>query len=109
MSEEANEALARLDHHIAELQQALADLDWQRLAELNGDLHPLVDPVMTALESRQLSATAVQQRLGELDDFVNRADDAAHKARREAREALDQVGQNRKAASAYARVSKRDK
>ncbi|MFC4260513.1 SOS cell division inhibitor [Marinobacter lacisalsi] len=105
MSDEANEALARLDDRIAELQQALQDSDWQRLGELNGDVRALIDPVMAALEQRQLSATAVQERLGKLDTFVKEADGAAREARQEAREALEQVGQNRKAANAYARVS----
>lgn len=109
MSDEADEALARLDDRIAELQQALQDSDWQQLAELNGDVRSVVDPVMTALENRQLSAAAVQRRLGELDDFVHHADDAARKARQEAKDALNQVGQNRKAASVYARVSDRNK
>lgn len=109
MSDQANEALARLDDRIAELQQALQDSDWERLGELNADVRTLIDPVMVALEQRQLSATAVQKRLGELDTFVKEADSAAREARQEARDALEQVGQNRKAANAYARVSHRNK
>lgn len=109
MSDQANEALARLDDRIAELQQALQDTDWERLGELNSDVRTLIDPVMAALEQRQLSATEVQKRLGELDAFVRQADSAAREARQEARDALEQVGQNRKAASAYARVSHRNK
>ncbi len=109
MSDEANEALARLDDRIAELQQALQDSDWERLGELNAGVRALIDPVMVALEQRQLSATAVQKRLGELDAFVQEADGAAREARQEARDALEQVGQNRKAANAYARVSHRNK
>ena len=109
MSKPANEALARLDQRIAELQQALQASDWQRLADLNGDVRGFIDPVMAALEQRQLSAAAVQKRLSELDAFVREADEAAREARQEARDALEQVGQNRKAANAYARVSSRKK
>ena len=42
------------------------------------------------------------------DQFVQQADSEARQARAEAKEALEQVGQNRKAASAYAKVSGRN-
>ena len=107
MTDQASEALKRLDDRLEALHQALAQEDWQRLAELNNGVPELVDPVMDALEQRRLSAGAVQQRLRALDQFVSQADEAARRARAEAKEALAQVGQNRKAASAYARVSDR--
>lgn len=109
MSNHAKEALARLDERIDQLQQALDDRDWERLAELNSDVRALIDPVMDALEQHQLSATEVQQRLQTMQTFVQEADTEARQARAEAREALAQVGQNRKAASAYARVSRRNR
>ena len=109
MTDEANQALLRLDERIADLRQALKDSDWDRVAELNHDVRSLVEPVMTALENRQLPLESVQQRLGDLDAFVREADAAARQARKEAQEALEQVGQNRKAANAYARVSSRNR
>lgn len=109
MSEQVNEALARLDQHIVELRQALTDSDWQRVAELNGDVRRFVDPVMAALEQRQLPVSEVQQRLDALNAFVGEADEAARAARAEAKAELEQVGQNRKAANAYARVSSRNR
>jgi len=109
MSDEANQALARLDQRIADLWEALQASDWDRLADLNRDVRNLVDPVMKALERQQLPLEAVQQRLSELDGFVREADAAAREARDEARDALEQAGQNRKAANAYARVSSRNR
>lgn len=109
MSDEANQALARLDQRIADLREALQASDWDRLADLNRDVRNLVDPVMKSLEQQQLPLEAVQQRLSELDGFVREADAAAREAREEARDALEQAGQNRKAANAYARVSNRNR
>lgn len=109
MSDEAKQALVRLDDRIAALRQALEDSDWDQLAELNRNVRNLVDPVMTALEKRELDLQAVRQRLAELDRFVSDADASARRAREEAREALEQAGQNRKAANAYANVSNRNK
>lgn len=109
MTDEANQALLRLDERIADLRQALKDSDWDRVAELNHDVRSLVEPVMTALENSQLPLESVQQRLGDLDAFVREADAAARQVRQEAQEALEQVGQNRKAANAYARVSNRSR
>lgn len=109
MTDKANKALDRLDERISHLQKALEARDWDLLTELNGNIRELVDPVMTALEQQELSATEVQQRLHALEAFVREAGAEAREARHEAREALEQVGQNRKAASAYARVSGRDK
>ncbi|MFW5825222.1 MAG: SOS cell division inhibitor [Marinobacter sp.] len=109
MTSDANEALKRLDERIDQLQQALDARDWERLSALNSDVRTLIDPVMAALERRELSATEVQQRLRAMEAFVEEADAEARHARAEAREALEQVGQNRKAATAYARVSGRNK
>lgn len=107
MSDHAQEALARLDERIDQLQQALDERDWTRLGELNSNVRELIDPVMEAMEQRQLSPTEVQQRLQTLERFVQQADAQARKVRDEAKDALEQVGQNRKAASAYANVSER--
>ncbi len=103
------EALEQLDQHIADLQEALANQNWERLAELNQGVAAVIDPVMLELERGQLSATAVQQRLLAIQAFVEKADQRARTARDEARDALSDVGRNRKAASAYARVSSRGK
>ncbi|MCK7543462.1 SOS cell division inhibitor [Marinobacter bryozoorum] len=109
MTQDAQEALARLDERIGQLQQALEDRDWTRLGDLNNDVRDLIDPVMVAMEQRQLSPTEVQKRLRTLEQFVEQADTQARKVRDEAKEALEQVGQNRKAASAYANVSDRNR
>ncbi|MGM0571371.1 SOS cell division inhibitor [Marinobacter sp.] len=109
MSNDAQKSLARLDERIAQLQQSLEERDWTRLGELNSDVRALIDPVMDAMEQRQLSPTEVQQRLRTLERFVEQADAEARQVRDEAKEALEQVGQNRKAASAYAKVSGRDR
>ncbi|SES76701.1 hypothetical protein SAMN04487962_101481 [Marinobacter segnicrescens] len=109
MTNDAHEALARLDERIDQLQRALEARDWTRLGELNADVRTLIDPVMDAMEQRQLAPTEVQKRLRTLEQFVQQADSKAREARDEAREALEQVGQNRKAASTYARVSGRDR
>ncbi len=108
MSTPAQQALARLDERIDQLNQALEDKDWSRLGDLNGGVRELIEPVMVAMEKRELSPTEVQKRLQTLDQFVQQADSEARQARAEAKEALEQVGQNRKAASAYAKVSGRN-
>lgn len=107
MSTQAQQALARLDEHIVQLNQALEEKDWVRLGDLNGSVRALIEPVMVAMEKRELSPAEVQKRLQTLDQFVQQADFEARQARAEAKEALEQVGQNRKAANAYAKVSGR--
>ncbi|SFR50260.1 hypothetical protein SAMN05216203_0953 [Marinobacter daqiaonensis] len=106
---DANQDLERLDQRILQLQQALEAKDWSLIAELNRTVSGLISPVMDALEKGELSPTAVQQRLQTMQSFVTDADRQARNAREEAREALAQVGQNRKAASAYEGVSSRRK
>lgn len=104
---QVDDALEALDERIASLRKALEEQDWSRLGELNQGVTDLIDPVMLALERGELSPTAVQQRLLAMRAFVDDADREARAAREQARQALEEVGRNRKAASAYARVSTR--
>ena len=100
-----SEALDALDRLTAQLEDALASEDWERLGELNKLVGETVEPVMQALEQRQLDATAVQSRLQQLQRFCSEADTRAREVREEASRALKSVNQNNSAARAYRNVS----
>ncbi len=97
--------LEQLDSLKSELDAALAAQDWDALVGLNARIKPVVEPLMVALENNELDPTEVRERLEALNEFVVAADEAAVKAREEARESLQGVNQNRNAARAYQNVS----
>lgn len=102
------EAMDALDRLTARLEDALAREDWELLGELNGQVAETVEPVMRALEQRQLEAEEVQQRLQQLQRFCADADARAREVRQEASQALKSVNQNNNAARAYRNVSSRN-
>ncbi|MGM0953527.1 MAG: SOS cell division inhibitor [Pseudomonadota bacterium] len=97
--------LEQLDNLKAELDAALEAQDWDALVELNARIKPAVEPLMVALENKEMDPAEVRERLEALNEFVEAADKAAVKAREEARESLQGVSQNRSAARAYQNVS----
>ena len=100
-----SEALDALDRLTVQLEEALASEDWERLGELNNRVSDTVEPVMQALEQRQLDAAAVRSRLQQLQRFCGAADARAREVREEASRALKSVNQNNSAARAYRNVS----
>lgn len=94
-----------LDHLIHALEESLNDRDWDRLAELNSEVRATVEPVMAQLESGELDAELVRERLARLQTFCDAASAGASEARSEAEQALKGVNRNRSAARAYQNVS----
>lgn len=102
---DVRELLDGMDDLRGRLDQALDDQDWDRLNELAGQVREVVEPVMSALEQGQVSATEVRERLEALNRFVEVANESAEKARDEARRELQGMNQNRSAARAYQDMS----
>ncbi|MDY6798901.1 MAG: SOS cell division inhibitor [Pseudomonadota bacterium] len=100
-----SEALDALDQLTVRLEDALAREDWEQLGELNNRVGETVEPVMQALEQRQLAAVDVQRRLQQLQRFCSEADARAREVREEASRALKSVNKNNSAARAYRNVS----
>ncbi len=101
----AADHLDQFDQLMTELGRALADQDWDRLSELNGQVQARVAPLMAALEAQELDAAEVRTRLEEMQQLVEAANQGAVKARHEAKAALQGVNQNRNAAKAYQNIS----
>lgn len=99
------EHLDHFDQLMADLGRALSDQDWDRLAELNRQVQPAAEPLMVALEARELRADEVRTRLEEMQQLVEAMDQGAVRARQEAQDALKGVNQNRNAAKMYQNVS----
>jgi len=97
--------LQQFDQLMGEMGRALADQDWARLSELNGQVQSKVEPLMAALAAQELDATEVRTRLEEMQQLVDAASQGANKARQEAKAALKGVNQNRTAAKAYQNIS----
>jgi hypothetical protein len=97
--------LESLDQLRSELDQALAAQDWEQLAELNARVKPAIEPLMLELEQGRIDPALIRDRLDALNQFVEAANQAAVKARDEARESLKGVNENRTAARAYQNVS----
>jgi recombinational DNA repair ATPase RecF len=97
--------LAYLDRLMADLGRALADKDWDAMAQLNNKVKPAVEPLMAALEAGALEPEPVRLRLEELKQFIDAADESARIARKEAEDGLKGVNRNRSAAKAYQNVS----
>ncbi|GGC75514.1 SOS cell division inhibitor [Marinobacter halophilus] len=97
--------LESLDQLRSELNQALADQNWEQLAELNARVKPTIEPLMLELEAGRIDPALIRDRLEALNEFVESANQVAVKARDEARESLKGVNQNRKASRAYENVS----
>jgi len=94
-----------LDQLLADLGTALAREDWEELARLNASVKPTVEPLMVALEAGEVEADLVRQRLEELQQFVDAANESAPRARSRAESELRDVTRNRSAARAYQNVS----
>lgn len=103
-----SEALDALDQLTVRLEEALAGEDWEQLRELNNCVGETVEPVMQALERRQLTAADVRRRLQQLQRFCNAADARAREVREEASRALKSFNKNNSAARAYRNVSPGD-
>ncbi|WP_417566145.1 SOS cell division inhibitor [Marinobacter sp.] len=97
--------LEHLDRLMADLGRALADKDWDAMAQLNDKVKPAVEPLMAALESGELEPEPLRLRLEELQQFIDAADESAHIARKEAEDGLKGVNRNRSAARAYQNIS----
>lgn len=97
--------LERLDQLRSELDQALEAQNWELLAELNTRIKPAIEPLMAELEQGRIDPALIRDRLDALNQFVEAANQAALKARDEARESLKGVNENRTAARAYQNVS----
>ncbi|MBE0485323.1 SOS cell division inhibitor [Marinobacter sp.] len=97
--------LESLDQLRSELDQALADQNWEQLAELNARVKPAIEPLLDELEAGRIEPALIRARLEALNEFVESANRAAVKARDEARESLKGVNENRNAARAYENVS----
>ncbi|MFO8140451.1 MAG: SOS cell division inhibitor [Marinobacter sp.] len=97
--------LENLDRLRSELHQALAEQNWEQLAELNTRVKPAVEPLMVELEAGRVDPALIRDRLEALNEFVESANQVAVKARDEARESLKGVNENRNAARAYENVS----
>ncbi|MBW7470378.1 SOS cell division inhibitor [Marinobacter sp. M216] len=94
-----------VDQLMVEMGRAMINQDWDELARLNGQVRPMIEPLMAALESGALDAEPVRTRLQELQQLVDTANQSATRARQEAQEALKGVNENRQAAKAYQSVS----
>lgn len=94
-----------MDQLIEALADALADKDWDRLAELNSQVKATVEPVMAQLEAGEVSVEPVRERLERLQTFCDAASAGAAEARQEAEQALKGVNRNKNAARAYQSVS----
>ncbi|AXS82434.1 SOS cell division inhibitor [Marinobacter sp. Arc7-DN-1] len=97
--------LEHLDRLMADLGRALADRDWDALAQLNNKVQPAVEPLMAALETGELEPEPVRHRLEQLQQFIDAADESARIARKEAEAGLKGVNRNRSAARAYQNIS----
>lgn len=97
--------LEQFDQLMGDMARALADQDWDRLSELNGQVRSKVEPLMAALAAKSLDAEQVRTRLEEMQQLVDAASQGANKARQEAQAALKGVNQNRSAAKAYQNIS----
>ena len=95
-------ALYRL---IEALEQSLEYRELDRLTELDSRVRDTVAPVMTLMESGQLDANSVTERLKRLQAFCDNAEAGAKQARSEAEQALKGVNRNRNAARAYQNIS----
>lgn len=102
---DSNAHLEHLDRLLADLGRALADKDWDAMAQLNNRVKPAVEPLLAALEAGELEPEPVRLRLEELQQFVDAADESARIARKEAEDGLKGVNRNRSAAKAYQNVS----
>lgn len=97
--------LEHLDQLLADLGRALADQDWDAMAQLNNRVKPAIEPLMAALEAGELEPEPVRLRLEELQQFIDAADESARRARKEAEDGLKGVNRNRSAARAYQNIS----
>lgn len=102
MNEDRLDAIDTLLDH---LKTALSDKDWDELSRLNQLVRPTIEPVMAALEAGELDPEPVRERLANLQDFCDRANNSAIDAKAEAKKALEGINQNRSAAKAYHNVS----
>lgn len=97
--------LDNFDQLMADLGRALADQDWDALVQLNGQVKPTIEPLMTSLEAEQADPEVVRTRIEELRQFLDAAGEGATRAKSEAEQALKGVNKNRSAAKAYHNVS----
>ena len=102
MSTEQLDALDTLTEH---MKTALEAQDWDELGRLTQLVTPTVEPIMAALESGELDAEPVRERLASLQTFCDRANNSANAAKAEAKRALEGMNQNQSAARAYQNVS----
>lgn len=102
---ENNPALAHLDQLLEHMQQALKDQDWELIGRLNEQVKPAIDPLLDALEQGRIEAETVRTRLQSVQDFIDAADSAAHRAKAAAQLELKEVNRNSSAAKAYHKVS----
>ncbi|MCH8496926.1 MAG: SOS cell division inhibitor [Marinobacter sp.] len=101
------EVLAQLDALLAELQSALTDQAWDALAAGNDRVRPLLEGMLAEFEAGRLSEAAVRDRLEAFQAFCDQAQGQAETARDSARQALEGMQKNRKAARSYQDVSDR--
>ena len=101
------DVLAQLDALLAELQSALTDKSWETLADGNDRVRPLLEVMLAEFEAGQLSEAAVRDRLEAFQGFCDQAQGQAETARDSARQALEGMQKNRKAARSYQDVSDR--
>lgn len=99
--------IADLDALITQLHQALANADWDTIAQLNATVSTRVSPVIAAMEQGDVSPALVQQRLEQLRQFCDQAQAGAEQVRSETLQALKDVSRNHSAARAYQDVSGR--
>lgn len=101
------DVLVQLDTLLAELQSALTDQAWEILAAGNDRIRPLLEVMLAEYEAGQLSEATVRERLVAFQHFCDQAQGRAEAARDSARQALEGMQKNRKAARSYQDVSDR--
>lgn len=102
-----SQSLERLDNLIDRLRNAIAQDQWEVVAELTGQVQPMTDPVMGELAAGDIDGGLVQERLTELQALCDQAQKGAEGHRAEVLTALRGLSRTRAAARSYEDVSAR--
>ena len=100
-------ALETLDNLLDAFRYALSTDDLAELSRVNEAIQPTVQAAMAEMKAGDVDASALQERLLDLQELTARASQGASKARDEAARGLKEINQNRNAVNAYANVRNR--
>lgn len=100
-------ALESLDSLLDEFRHAVSTDDLEVLGRLNEAIQPTVQAAVDDMRTGNASASALEERLLDLQSLTEQASRGAREARDEAAKGLREVNQNRSAVNAYANIRSR--